>query len=117
MNLRDAWCRETSSDPDNWTADNPAWGQCAVTALVLQDLLGGFLLRCVIGDYSHYALGVPKGGVLDATREQFAAMEQEAGRVFDMTPWETRPRSYVLSRLDTEKRYGLLRNRVVGKWG
>jgi hypothetical protein len=72
---------------------------------------------CVIGDYSHYALGVPKGGVLDATREQFAAMEQEAGRVFDMTPWETRPRSYVLSRLDTEKRYGLLRNRVVGKWG
>lgn len=40
-----AWCRETSDDPLRWTPAMPEYAQCAATALVLQDLFGGDLMR------------------------------------------------------------------------
>ena len=42
--VKQAWGKETSSDPDNWSIENPAWGQCAVTSLVINDYLGGKLV-------------------------------------------------------------------------
>ena len=39
--IKRSWTKETSSDPENWSEGNPAWGQCAVTALVVNDYLGG----------------------------------------------------------------------------
>ena len=42
--IRSAWDRETSDDPDQWSAENPARGQCAVTALLVRALLGGDIL-------------------------------------------------------------------------
>jgi hypothetical protein len=44
--IRSGWSEQTC-DPvalAEWSTDNPARGQCAVTALVVQDLLGGELL-------------------------------------------------------------------------
>lgn len=41
--LQAAWTRGTSFDPERWTPENPSWGQCAVTALVINDLFGGEL--------------------------------------------------------------------------
>jgi hypothetical protein len=40
--LFQAWSLESSS---KWIANNPAAGQCGVTALVVQDRLGGDILR------------------------------------------------------------------------
>lgn len=48
--IRDSWSIE-SCDPTDvavWTPDNPARGQCAVTALVVHDLLGGELLEAEV---------------------------------------------------------------------
>lgn len=42
--IRAAWGRETSDDPDEWSEENPARGQCAVTALLVRELLGGEIL-------------------------------------------------------------------------
>jgi hypothetical protein len=36
-----SWKRITSSDPDKWSENNPAWGQSEATALVMNDYLGG----------------------------------------------------------------------------
>ncbi|HYD04027.1 MAG TPA: hypothetical protein VEC16_07060 [Alphaproteobacteria bacterium] len=36
-----SWRRITSSDPDNWSENNPAWGQSEASALVMNDYLGG----------------------------------------------------------------------------
>ena len=48
--LEKSWTAETSYSPEEWSVNNPAYGQCAVTALVLQDYLGGEILKCdVIG--------------------------------------------------------------------
>ena len=57
--LRSSWARTTSADPASWTPENPSWGQCAVTALVVQDYLGGDVLwaEAVLPDgrtISHY---------------------------------------------------------------
>ncbi|MCK9553513.1 hypothetical protein [Aquamicrobium sp.] len=40
--LMAAWSAESSS---RWRPDNPATGQCSVTALVAQDILGGDILK------------------------------------------------------------------------
>jgi N-acetylglutamate synthase-like GNAT family acetyltransferase len=42
--IRESWSSETSDDPDEWSADNPARGQCGVTALLVRELLGGEIL-------------------------------------------------------------------------
>jgi hypothetical protein len=39
--LRRCWSADTWSDPDHWEQANPAWGQCAVTACLVQDIRWG----------------------------------------------------------------------------
>lgn len=73
--LRAAWSRETSSDPDGWSPANPAWGQCAVTAVAVRDALGGEVVwgEAELPDgrrVSHYWNRLP-GGDADLTRCQF----------------------------------------------
>lgn len=46
-----SWSIETSS---KWTIENPAKGQCGVTALVVQDIYGGKIKKTIIGDVWHF---------------------------------------------------------------
>lgn len=99
--LRRSWSAETSADSERWTRANPAWGQCAVSSLVVQDHLGGELLRCHAPGGSHYFNALPDGSWLDTTGEQF-------GSDFMPGDVEERDREYVLSFLATRRRYALL---------
>src|SRR2546427_1200536 len=69
--LEKAWSKETSFDPPSWSAKNPAWGQCAITALIIQDLYGGVLLQCEVRGISHYLNRLGSGKEVDLTRDQF----------------------------------------------
>lgn len=74
--LRGAWAVSTSFDPATWTPGNPAWGQCAATAVVLWRIYGGEVLRCwacLPGDIAatHYFNRFPDGTIVDMTRQQF----------------------------------------------
>jgi len=77
--LRKCWSAETSSDSENWSPHNPAWGQCAVTAAVIQDFFGGDLMRGIVEinsgiqpvTTSHYWNRLANGQEVDLTREQF----------------------------------------------
>jgi 8-oxo-dGTP pyrophosphatase MutT (NUDIX family) len=77
--IRAAWCLWTSDPVDQpwWTDANPASGQCASTALVVQDRLGGELLIAEVHEADgtrqgvHYWNRLPDGRELDLTREQF----------------------------------------------
>ncbi len=104
--IQKAWCRETSVDPEKWTPDNPAYGQCAVTALVIQDLLGGDLLRGTVNGVSHYWNRLPDGTEIDLTKSQFG------GTVCRTDIPVIRPRSYLESFPETVARYELLRTRT-----
>lgn len=111
--IRDAWCRETSADPANWRPDNPAWGQCAVTALVVQDLAGGSLERvevdvpCDTKAVSHYR-NVVNGSPIDLTFGQFS----NCGTYLQVLNPQARDRGYVLSFPATAERYRLLKARA-----
>ncbi|RBY84230.1 hypothetical protein [Blastococcus sp. TF02A-26] len=81
--VRAAWSRETCDEVDlaDWTPGNPARGQCGVTALTVQDLLGGDLLLAEVlhPDGSrqgvHWWNRLPDGREVDLTSEQFAPHE------------------------------------------
>ena len=79
--IRAAWGRDTSDDPDEWSELNPARGQCAVTALLVRELLGGeILVANVLRDgrrvERHAWNRLPSGLTLDLTREQFVNGER-----------------------------------------
>lgn len=79
--IRASWSADTCDRPDEWTAENPAFQQCDVTAHVVQDYLGGEILVAGV------ALGgrrvdrhawnrLPSGLSVDLTREQFRGGER-----------------------------------------
>jgi hypothetical protein len=103
--LARAWSRETSYDPKGWSVKNPALGQCAVTALIVQDELGGELCSGMLGGVPHYWNRLPRGEEIDLTRHQFPD-----GLVTDRV--EVVRRDYVLSFPDTVRRYNRLLRRV-----
>jgi hypothetical protein len=101
-----SWGPDTAQG--NWKADMPALNQCAVTALVVQDYLGGELLRQELNDgISHYWNRLPCGQELDLTFMQFTITKQ-----YGIGEIVVRDREYVLSFPETLKRYNILKERV-----
>ncbi|MEM7642657.1 MAG: hypothetical protein AAF366_09020 [Pseudomonadota bacterium] len=67
--LATAWSRETAVQ---WSPENPANGQCNVTAAVVADLFGLEILRTELGDVWHY-YNRADGRRVDLTDSQFTA--------------------------------------------
>ncbi|MGV9282991.1 YunG family protein [Streptomyces sp. NPDC003730] len=113
--VRASWSAETCTPEyrSRWTGDNPARDQCGVTAMVLNDLLGGELIRGEVHvggervDY-HWWNRLGMGVEIDLTREQFGPRETVVGGVVVPRPAEIR-------RLREE--YELLRDRVLHRLG
>ncbi|MFC8275828.1 hypothetical protein ACFUJR_25460 [Streptomyces sp. NPDC057271] len=113
--VRSSWSAETCTPEyrSRWTAVNPARDQCGVTALVLNDLLGGELMRGEVHvdgervDY-HWWNRLALGVEIDLTREQFGPEETVTEGVVIHRPPATEPH-----RLREE--YELLRDRVVAE--
>lgn len=97
--LTRAWSELTSND-STWSPMNPALGQCAITACVVQDVFGGEIRRVRVAGSSHYfnVFGNLKIEVVDLTASQF-----------DETPSyrdaEVTSREYILSFESTRIRY------------
>ena len=104
--IKKSWCKETSSSPDAWTPERPSLGQCAVTTLVLQDHIGGCLMRSTVDDVSHYWLrSYDEQKEIDITKDQFDDFHFSTEVI-------ERTRQYVLSYEETKQRYLLLKDRV-----
>ncbi|MEW2413246.1 hypothetical protein AB0953_05935 [Streptomyces sp. NPDC046866] len=117
--IRAGWSAETCSPDDverePWTPENPAWGHCDITALVVQDLMGGGLL---VGEvwldgeqHGFHTWNVLPGGIeVDLTREQFRRGQVVAeGRPVGPRPPGRLPRRW--------EEYQLLRRRVGDRLG
>jgi hypothetical protein len=118
--VRAAWGRDTCDPHDlaDWTPENPSRGQCGVTALVVQELLGGdlvlgevFVAGAKVGH--HYWNRLPGGDHLDFTADQFRPDEVITGGEIQARPvdgprrcreqWEIL-RGRVLDALDDQDR-------------
>ncbi len=110
--LEKSWGKETCLPfiQDQWTEDNRAFGQCAVTALVIQDLFGGEIIYDE--PHFHYWNKLPDGSMHDFSRKQFDLTVQ------NFTQTRIRPREELLEGAHAEKartkeRYEMLRARVL----
>ncbi len=110
--IREISNRDTSSNPKDWSKNNPLFGHCAVVSLIAQEYFGGCLLRQslkTISEFakmkSHYLNQLEDGTIIDFTVEQFE------GKLSIDIPKETRSREQVLLYPDTQKRYDLLKYR------
>ena len=70
--LLNSWGIDTcySKDIAKWTQQAPSTGQCAITALVVQDYLGGIILRN--REYNHYWVSLNSKETVDFTKDQFS---------------------------------------------
>ncbi len=102
-----AWSKETCypKSTGDWSTENPSCGQCAVSALVVQDFLGGQIAKIYVNQISHY-FNVINGEIIDLTAQQFGKIE------VDYSNYEIKTRQDILSDQDTKKRYQKLKQKV-----
>ena len=105
--LERSWSAKTSYYSD-WTPQNPAYGQCAVTALIVQDYFGGELVfQATTPGEAHFWNQLKDGTKVDLTERQFVL----APVIRD--PQTSNPvRQRVLSVPATQARYALLKAEV-----
>ena len=95
-----SWKKETCSKGlrNEWSEENPSLGQCAITALIVNDFFGGKIMRCMASSGSHY-YNMIDNELVDLTVEQFL------GEIPQYEDGEERTREYLLSNEDTKNRY------------
>lgn len=117
--LQAAWSAATSYDAQAWSRANAASGQCAVTACVVQDYLGGDIVWAEAqlpdgGRVSHF-FNVLDGKEVDLTRGQFPpGTVVPAGAGY---PGADSSRVHILSYPATVRRYELLKHAVACNLG
>ena len=111
---RHGWQAATAADPAGWSPANPSFGQCAVTALLLNEIAGLEIRRVEAihpdGTRESHYFNLLDGAPLDPT----AAQVPPGSRIPDATGApRTRgfasTRAYLLSNPDTRARYQRLR--------
>lgn len=111
--IKSSWCADSTYVPESYIAMSiPSWGQCTVTALVLQDYMGGEIVR--VESYkdgfkltSHYFNRFPDHDI-DITRNQF----EDGTHLFDE---ELRDRKVLLENKDLWERYKVLSEGVLSR--
>lgn len=101
--LADSWEGITCSPGlrNNWSKEIPSLGQCAITALIVNDFFGGKIMRCMTSLGRHY-YNLIDNKFIDLTVEQFL------GEIPQYENGQERTREYLLNNEDTRKRYEIL---------
>ena len=108
--LCECWCKETAypSCQAEWVPNDPSYGQCAITAMLVYDIFGGTIHRIrVNGGGTHYFNKI-NGQYLDLTIEQFDLYNIPV----NYEPNEEMDRKYCGKNADTQKRFELLIKRI-----
>lgn len=113
--LRSSWDARSAYSSNDWTAENPARGQCAVSSLIVQDYFGGEIMRYQATHPSgktekHYA-NLIEGTLVDTTRSQFPPSTKLEESPPDLGQFKTM-RERMLSDPDTARRYEYLKSKV-----
>lgn len=110
--LESAWCSETSVSPNRWDKSNPSYGQCAVTAMLVNSIVGGTIRRMenIVTGVHYY--NVVDGLIVDLTADQFRILYNVWGWWIAYFSTDiVRTMDELEANKDTLRRYTLLRER------
>lgn len=108
--LRECWAKETAypSCQAEWAPNDPSYGQCAITAMLVYDMFGGSIHRIrVSGGGTHYFNKI-EGHYIDLTVNQFDLYNIPV----NYEPNEQMDRKYCGKNKDTQNRYDILIKRI-----
>lgn len=105
--IKKSWGIDTAykDDVPKWSNDNPAAGQCAVTALIIHSYFGGQIYSGVSQDKVVHYWNKIHGFKIDLTRKQF----KETKTFSDITEWNAEK---LMETGNVKDRYEILRSRV-----
>lgn len=108
--LRKCWSADTAypSCQKDWVPEDPSYGQCAITAMLVHDMFGGSIHRIRVGGGTHY-FNLIGGHYIDLTREQFDLYDISV----EYEPNEIIPRKYCGKSKDTKERYHKLQRNII----
>lgn len=114
--LHEAWDEETGyAGAGVWTSDNPARGQCVSSSLVVQDYLGGKIVRYEVKgedvDETHYCNILEDETILDTTGQQYKVPVSMRPKPVDLQEYPSL-RDKRLADKETRYRYQLLKRKV-----
>ncbi|HDR7515291.1 hypothetical protein AB1I92_05585 [Bacillus mobilis] len=95
-----SWSIETSS---KWTSENPAKGQCGVTALVVQDICGGKIKKTKVGEEWHFYNCIDRQR-FDFTETQFNE---------SLNYWDVESNQEEAFADTNEKQYSILKEKIM----
>ena len=93
------WSKDTSHY-DDWGIDNQSYGQCAISAIAIQEIMGGEIAKINIGETKTHYFNIINGNVYDITKDQFQFPVQ-------YSPNQIVSKEHLLSNQKTAKRYKL----------
>ena len=114
--LLECWAKETAypSCQAEWVPNDPSYGQCAITAMLVYDMFGGSIHRIrVDGGGTHY-FNKLDGHYIDLTINQFDLYNIP----IEYEPNEEIPREHCGTNADTLTRFNLLKEnitRIIGE--
>lgn len=99
------WCADTCTPRmrDKWTPDNPTWGQCSITAFLVQDLFEGKVYGVPRPGGNYHCFNVVGDCVFDLTSEQFG------GEKLDYSDCPEQSREQHFAKAEKKERYERLK--------
>ncbi len=109
--LTDIWTVETCAPRlrGGWSSENRTWGQCSITAFLMQDLFGGKVYGIPRSDGNFHCFNDVDGCVFDLTSEQFG------DEILDYSGCPEQFRDVHFSKEEKRLRYELLKERLLRK--
>ena len=103
--LSDCWSAETCAPRmrASWNADNKTYGQCSITAFLVQDLFGGKVYGVSLEDGNLHCYNVVGDRVFDLTSEQFGEIQ------LDYSKGTEQSRRTHFEKAEKKERYELLK--------
>lgn len=110
--LLKSWSKETAyplSQADYIKDNDPTYGQCAITAIIVNDMFGGTIHKIKIeGGGTHYFNKI-NGHYIDLTKDQFDLYNID----INYEPNEEVTKEYCLNNQNTFQRYNLLKQNII----
>ena len=109
--LSGIWCADTCAPRmrEEWSADNPTFGQCSITAFLMQDIFGGKVYGILRPGGNYHCFNVVDGCVFDLTSEQFG------DEVLDYSNCQEQFREIHFAKEEKRLRYEYLRKQLLNK--